>query len=390
MNSNENLDTIKKRKRQEAKIPDDYNLYDDADYIALTDLTEKHLLSIRYQLWLGRKAYKKRMGSSAWGIDRTLEELHSAGIEIGKDTFVKLYDPKYKRSRIDITAVIKLCEIWDLDCERVLALPNEQKLRKSESSNEDWTVLTDPRYAGKYHCYFFQITGNDSFTQDYEYTLRKKETLIKATLDIRMLGDRATATFEYDNSTSANRTSIKFATCTPLLSKLGNVYLDFSDNEGRIYKISFNYRDFTSSNNCYFRIASMLTESSDQVHYPLLQKMVLFRNEPNAMYADHIRGLLTQSNKDVLIMAQELEKLSDDPLIKKFIDNFCNSGIFKSEAFYIFNEDAIMNLRSSMSSYEAKVALTKMRHYSFSPNQLLIGNDQDIHRIVQDSFCCKN
>ncbi len=364
----------------------DYCLYDDPIYIKLGDERTKHIRSIRYQLWLGRKAYYERMKENALIIEKTIELLDSKyGIKMSKQTFERLYDP-FDTAKIDITTVLRLCEIWEIDYEKVLAFPGSARLQKPESITTDWKVLNDKRYEGRYYCYFFKITGNDPFTQDYQYTLRKKEDLITASLDIKIIDiDKATATFTYENPTSTNKASRKFATCTPLLSKLGNIYFDFTDNDGRVYKISFNYRDFPSSGECYFRIASMLTEGSDQVHYPLFQKMVLFRNEPDASYTDHIRGLLNHSDKDILIRPEMLEELSDDPLIKKFMNNFCVSHYAQPQKpFYHFNEDVLLYSPSSMSHYEVKKVFMKMRHYSFSPNQIFTGNDNDVHRIAID------
>ena len=367
-------------------MKNDYNLYDDSDYISKCDYRQKHNRSVRFQLWLGRKAYHERMGGDALGMNKTLEWLKvNYGISVSRDTLDRLCNPS-DDGKFDLTLVLKLCEFWELDYDVVLALPGTSRLKKPERITSDWQILNDKRYAGKYYCYFFKITGDDTFTQEYEYTLRTKEDLIKATLDIKILdNEKATATLEYSNSASSHSASRKFATCTPLLSKLGNVYLDFVDNDGRVYKISFNYRDFPSQGDCYFRIASMLTESSDQVHFPLYQKMVMFRNEVEDSYLDHIRGILNHSDQNILIMPEMLEKLSDDLLVQKFMDNFCKPPHAKSPiSFYHFNEAALMNTLSGMSNYELKLVLSKLRHYSFSPNQLIAGNDKDIHRIAKD------
>ena len=86
------------------------------------DFHLKHLKRIRYRLMKGREAYNAN--NKKFSRKNALEKLRK-NHSISDQTFDTLFDPTSNRSSIDITAVVYLCQLLDLDIAQVLAFPEE-------------------------------------------------------------------------------------------------------------------------------------------------------------------------------------------------------------------------------------------------------------------------
>lgn len=99
-----------------------YNILEDDNYTK-ADFQLQHLKRIRYRLMKGREMYNKN--NKKFSRKDILAKLDNHDISISEQTFDSLFDPTSNRSSIDITAVVYLCQLLDLDIAQVLAFPEE-------------------------------------------------------------------------------------------------------------------------------------------------------------------------------------------------------------------------------------------------------------------------
>ncbi len=387
------------------KYNENFDLYKEPSYNQ-ADFSLKHLMKIRYELWLGKEQFMRKTGRNVLGPERIKKYLEEKGIDISKATAESLYDPCSARSSIDITSVLLLCEWWQLDPAHVLAFPGQESIpspAELKGIDKNRRILSDKNYHGTFYCYFFRISGTDSsFTNAYPNSLPKREDLMEGTLTFDISDEMGTtATFTYTQRVRdfnrPPRLVKKSATCVPYESAVNhNVFLEFVDNDGRWYEIIFDHQQFTNSP-CYFRIAGMITEASEKDHLPVFQKMVFFREKPDDSFKPYIRGFLNHNPNNILIGKAELEALSginadgsetegkpsEDEELRDFYRYYRKILEPHLREIYVFNESIITKEPSGMSEFEAKKALLKLRHKTFSQNQLYIGMDADAHRIAK-------
>ena len=372
---------------------ENYNIFDDPDYLK-ADFQLKHLKMIRYRLMKGREAYNK-IKSQKFGRKTTITQLHTANISISEQTYDSLFDPKSKRTSIDISAVVYICQLLNLSVDQVLAFPeetlvdqgNEPKFNKFESY---FTVLNDENYNGTFYFYTLRYSGTDSsFYQQYPDALLKQEDFLEGTLTFEMQENSGSiAKLDYtqnyskfDNTVEARK---KSATCIPMLSTINNnVYLRFVDNDGRTYQIVFDRQEFYSGK-CYFRIAGMFIETSEHEHYPIFQKMILLRKPLSSEYYDYIRGALNMNQNTLIISPNKLAELAEkDPEIQEFVKYFNQKIQSYKKELLVFDENIILSDNSALSTEIRKSILLKLRNHTFSQNQVWIGEDKYAHTIFK-------
>lgn len=370
-----------------------YKLTEDPDF-QNADHQLRQQKQIRYHLLLGKEKYLQSMKIKALGPDKIRDYLKEKyQVDLSRATVESLYNPKSNRSSIDISAVVALCDWWQLDITRVLA-PPEQLTTASGNNYQDFghnkKLFFDKNYAGTFYCYFFRLSGTDtSFTNPYPNSLPKKEDLMEGTITFDIDEETGSkASFEYIqavhqfNAPDVNKK--KRSTCFPVVSEPHkNVYLDFIDNDGRLYYIFFDHQEFKSGP-LYFRIGGMVTEASEIGNLPIFQKIVLFHEKPEEKYYDYIRGFLNFNPHNLIISPKELEELAKkDEELDLFFRYYRSKLEPHRKEVYCFNESIITKEPAELSEYQAKKALIKLRHYTFSQNQMTIGNDVDAHRIAR-------
>lgn len=399
------------------KLSENYYLYNDPLYQnASTHL--KHLKHIRYMLFRGRNEFiKKTRPKKGFSAADLIEKLAKHDIHMSRSTVESLYDPQSEREKIDITAVLYLCEWWGLDVNTVLALPDQGTSESGlniKPTDPNRKVFHDIDYDYTYYCYFFKISGTDSsYGTSYPDTLPKREDVLKGKL-IFTLENSGTprAYFEYTQKVVSMDKKpefvSKYASCIPYESvRSHNVFLEFIDNSGRWFEIIFDHQSFSNSP-CYFRVAAMITEASQKEKLPVFQKMVMFLKEPDESYMPFIRGFLNNNPNNLIISKEALERLSGisadssdidpendvlteedmaekgiDPEIRKFYRCYRKILGNHMKQLYVINENVVTKEPSQISEFEAKKALIKLRHYTYSQNQMYVGLDPDAHRIAR-------
>lgn len=356
------------------------------------DIRVAHITAIRERLKTQKKEYCKKTNRAALGPDAIHEYLSKRGVPTSKTTIQNLFSSKSNIQKIDISTVLLLCEWWGCDAREILAFPDEIAISTNNSFKDDphQRLLTDSAYQGKFYCYFFRFSGTDSsFHNAYPYSLTKKEDLMEGTITFEINSETGSkAIFEYkqlvNQFNKPSEVKHKHCTCFPMESvKNNNIYLDFVDQDGRFYYIFFDHQVFINGP-LYFRIGGMVTEASEHDNGPLFQKIVLFHEKVDDSKKALIRGLLNVNPHNLLLDKNELESLSrEDEEVKKFLDGYKELLAPRKREVYFFNESLITKEAGPLSEYEAKKTLIKLRHHSYSQNQIIVGRDPDAHRIAR-------
>lgn len=357
------------------------------------DIRVSHITAIRDRLKKARDQFCLNTNKKVLGPETIHKHLCKEGVPVSKTTIQNLFSDSIQDiQKIDISLVLKLCEWWGCNASEILAFPDEASISSNNSFKETphKQLLTDISYNGTFYCYFFKISGTDSsFHKAYPYSLNKKEDLMEGTIEFDISPETGSkAIFEYiqciHQFNKEDDFKVKKCTCFPMEStKNKNIYLDFVDQDGRFYYIFFDHQIFINGP-LYFRIGGMVTETSENSNGPLFQKIVLFHEQPNDSQKPLIRGLLNTNPYNLLLDEKELEYLStQDPEIKEFMDGYKEQLTSRKREIYFFNETLITKESGPLSEYQAKKTLIKLRHYSYSQNQIIIGRDSDAHRIAR-------
>lgn len=364
------------------------------DSTGTEDIRQDHIKAIRNRLKIKREEYcktlsnKKVLGPGA--IHDYLErEYH---VCTSKTTIQNFFSEDDNIQKIDISAVLAMCDWWGCDPSEILAFPDQTSFSTSNKykQNPHQQLLSDLSYNGRFYCYFFKISGTDSsFNLPYPHSLKKREDLMEGTITFNIDSDNGSkAYFEYKQRVHQfqkdDDIKIKRCTCFPMESSLNhNIYLDFVDQDGRFYYIFFNHQVFINGP-LYFRIGGMITETSEHDNGPIFQKIVLFHEKPDDSQKSLIRGLLNTNPYNYLLDKQELESLAaTDTDIQIFWNNYKDLLAPRKRDIYFFNETLITKESGYLSEYDAKKTLIKLRHHSYSQNQIIIGRDEDAHRIAR-------
>ena len=370
-----------------------FDLLNDDNYLN-ADLQLKHLKIIRYRLMKGRERYNS-LNKKRFSRNSTVDELNAHGITISLQTYDTLFDPKCERRSIDISAVVYICKLLDLDVTQVLAFPEEtivdaKKNPPFNNLESRFKVFDDLSYNGKFYFYFFRYAGTDSsFYKEYPDTLCKTEDVFLGTLffDIQKdSGSIAKLNIEMSNTLFDNTKEIckKTATCIPMLSTINNnVYLRFVDNDGKTYQIVFDRQN--SNKKCFFRIAGMFIESSDDTHLPIFQKILLLRKELQPEQYKYIRGALNLNQDTVVISEKKLNDLAkEDPEIQTFMECYGEKIKSYKKEVLVFHKNIILSDDSDMSKEKRTSVLLKLWHHTFSQNIIPISGGEFDYKIFKE------
>ena len=131
-----------------------------------TDIRQKHINAIRQRLKQKREEYcKTRSDKNILGpgaIHNYLKENYH--VYTSQTTIQNFFSNSDGIQKIDISAVLAMCDWWGCDPGEILAFPDQSSFSTSNSYKQTphQQLLLDTSYNGKFHCYFFKISGTDS------------------------------------------------------------------------------------------------------------------------------------------------------------------------------------------------------------------------------------
>lgn len=350
---------------------------------------KKHIQLIKTKLVEGKNYYLKKHGREKitnYEICQLINKNTQTYCTI--PTITKLLTPavnvENEVSSINITLVIELCKLFDIDIGYVLSLPEDSThLPTPTPFGEKITQLDDPGYLGLFHCYRLTAT---SASDDISYskirdTLQTNDNISHSTLEIYIHDNQVRARMVTHNITTLvngkKQTRNAVLTGTPIFyTKTNNILINLVSNDGECYTMFFDYQPFDSGP-MYYREAIFLLSTKGTRYLPLLSKAIITRNEISEKYNDYVRGLLSLNTNTIILSKEKVEDLkSTDYEIAKFFDDFkLYEQIWKRD-FYVIPENIAQNINhnTELNKIELQKILLKLRNNSYSLSQVIVGD----------------
>lgn len=341
----------------------------------------KYNATIKERLFRWREAFEASSG---------LKLNISAIANLMQEQFHITTSPQKISAMFDITStrevklaeLVALAQIFDIPLWDICSYPNapssgidlHKLVGRSNSATPAVRQLSNPYYAGEYHCYYFR-------PKHYADRLKPVEenSVEEATLTIEQTGGRSTVTFrECKHNTSFFGEPMPAFTLTGtlyLFENTGMAYCFLSDETGRrAMALMFQYLNL-SADVRYYITAGMMTFSVNQTHEPLFQKMAIFRvpqNLENAEEMEILRGILALNTASIALDEETIAQLTqEDERVRRLISpekalkKCClfSEAALRSDAFFIQDE------------YEKMELLLQVRKHSLFP----------AHEIVSES-----
>lgn len=352
------------------------------------EIHQEHIRLIRQRLLAAKKRYEETNNCKTI----TPYEIHAKLTAQGKHcptipTVAKLLDPEECASSalIDITLVAELCKWFGCSLSHVLALPEDESVDPQEVSyGPAFSEFEDPGYFGELHGYMLRriFESEKNVKNAKNDTERRNDTLVHCVIDLqkgemRIYHD-ALRTIEEQKPTCFSGKVIRS-------DRTGNAWADFISDHGTFYHIMFHHRIFQNEP-MYYREAAVLTTAAEGDQLPILSKMVLFRKEVSPEYFDYVRGLVSLDVKNVIISKDQFDRLAaQDEEISRFGEEFAAHLRLYERPFYVFPEQIIdMNQQAQMSPYDMKRVILKLRNYSYSPAQIVVGKDSKASTVAKE------
>ena len=287
-------------------------------------------------------------------------------------------------SSINITLVVKLCKLFEIDLNYVLALPEDNtQIPDPIYFGIKAQQLEDEGYMGDFHCYRLTATSASadiSFSEAKD-TLQTNNHISHSTLEIKPHNNHVIAKMITQNKTTLVDGSerIRYSTLTgePILyTKTNNILLNLQSEEGEFYTMLFDYQPFDSGP-MYYREAIILLSTKGTRYLPLLSKAIITRNEIPERYHDYLSGLLALNTNTIIISKEKVDELiNKDSDIATFFDDFNQYKNIWARNFYVIPENIAQNINhhTKLSQLELQKIFLKLRNNSYSKSQVIVGD----------------
>ena len=236
------------------------------------------------------------------------------------------------KTEIKLPEAVALAYMLDIPLPKLLAPPREPAMssflvddcpwfRQIDKSSKPSGIskLSNHFYTGQYYAYYFETKHYDRAELDGKSDLLGmpiEEARIEIKIDTDgepyLIFEEMTEKANFYGDKSKERFSIKGKLFVIENSKIA--YSFITDPRGkRAMAIMFEYKDF-SKDVLYYRTASMLTFSLNDVHRPLFQKIALFRVKQDLDLNNtsddvhNIRGILALNTGQIMIEKNVFEK----------------------------------------------------------------------------------
>lgn len=278
----------------------------------------------------------KRFVQSGLSLNKLKNELNEKeGFEINYETLRNTLD--YNSKSLDMFCIVAICRYFNLDTAYVLSKPdNPASMLYNEEKqfvSERFSVLSDPKYLGKYYGYF--------------YSPKKTNQMIDSfTLELKMENGKAIARMNADYHSIKNngqmKTINKTLEGTPILVKPSSIYIVLTEGTGQFNILSFSYVNY-NLNHLYFRRGAMLTTGRDASRQPLMQAFVMFDKKLSDDDMDYIPGFLLLYDTVFHISTDEMEKLGQiHPEIAHLFNELYYIFQANTQQYYNVNETQIL------------------------------------------------
>ena len=348
---------------------------------------QEHIRSIKQRLLEAKKRYEEendRKSVTAYEIHAKLTEENKHCPTI--PTIDKLLNMEVSNSSalVDITLLAELCKWFGANLSYVLALPEDMSVDPQEVGyGAAFSEFADPGYFGELHGYMlrrvFETEKNLKTVKND--TERKNDMLVHCVLNLK----KGEMLIYHDAQQEIREQKpVRFSGKVIRSERTGSVWVDFISEHGTFYHVMFHHRRFQNEP-MYYREAAVLTTAAEGDQLPILSKMVLFRNEVGVEDYEYVRGLVSLDVKNVIISRDQFERLAEqDEEIRRFGEEFSEHLRLYERPFYVFPEQIIdMNQQAQMSPYDMKRVILKLRNYSYSQAQIVVGKDSKASAVAK-------
>ena len=289
-------------------------------------------------------------------------------------------DLNNEASSINITLVVKLCKLFEIDLNYVLSLPeNNAKIPDPAYFGIKAQQLEDKGYMGKFHCY--RLTAASASTDisfsETKDTLQTNRNISHSTLEIMPHKNHVIAKMITHHKTDSERTQCSTLTGEPILyTKTNNILLNLQSEEGDFYTMLFDYQPFDGEE-MYYREAIMLLSTKGTRYLPLLSKAIITRNEIPEKYHDYLLGLLALNTNTIIISKEKVDELiNEDTDIATFFEDFNQYENIWARNFYVIPENIVQNINhhTNLNQLELQKIFLKLRTNSYSKSQIIVGD----------------
>lgn len=283
---------------------------------------------------------------------------------------------------VKLQEVVALSQIFSIPLQDICEFPNTPtqngdidiliKKRKTQNNSVSQTINTF--YSGDYYCYYFQPKLYDERLKPVE-----QAKIEEAKLNISIVDGHTTivlhelkkeATFYGDIRPSFTLSGYLYHFENPDIA-----YSFIKDESGRrAMAIMFSYFEL-SSDIRYYIPAAILTFSINQIHFPVCEKMAIFRvrqDLSNETTNETLRGILALNTNPICIDEETRNSLiSQSPIFQRLLSE--DKAMAKC---YVYSESAFRsNMFFITDEYKKTEILLKLKKNSLCATQEVVNED---------------
>ena len=317
------------------------------------------------------QAIKMRLNEAVNRSGMNMHQLTSAinnadDIEVNYNTVTNVLN--YKKDALDITTVIAICRYLHLDTAMIMSPPEtkDTTLQSVEDflSSGKFTILDDPKFLGRFHCFFYSPNHRSSELIRFELEIGNENGKISATMYYH--GKPVSVEGE-----ELRDTRILYG--TPFLdTRHSNIFILFTNDTGDFYFLYYSWQKFRS-HSLYYRRGIALTSSSLRDNPVLFMNFVLFALPVSNQDIPYVSGLLTDVSPVFYVPRSTMEILrKENTLVETFYQQF--SYILEHDALEVYPVNETQILASShpqMDGNDVVKAILLLKDASLAPKRIV-------------------
>lgn len=286
---------------------------------------------------------------------------------------------------ISLINAVQICKVLNEDIADVLAMDETTIIDKNDVSKDIPSQLIyradNPvfrAYLGIYHCYFYStISSEDMILHgilELKSSMSGNRCIAEMNLEIGKLDSNGEPIKKYYEGEAVISTSMNAVYCTLVSKKM---------SEMCFFLFRYNQINFGE---LLCRLAVAITVSAGDNRLPTAHRMLLSREELGDILDNYLAGHLLLNDSEILIKAENLEKLKEDPMLPPwFKDNIDSFVSDKSVVNYVRAQELIV--RASLAPKEEKNKfICLLRKYSSAPKYTKIAKKADgfVFQLIED------
>ena len=317
--------------------------------------------------------------------------LSQYSLEVSVQKLRKMFDTQDKNRKLQLVEVAAICDIFGISMNELCQFPTSPSrelnpswlISKDKSAEPTQTMLANPMFHGKYHCYYYKpkplsnarlgnrFAAQETTIHSAELEIEEKNGFSFATLTEKPKTQNLYMAHPEDESVYSGKVY--------LLENPNQVYMTLQDKGGMHFMtLVFEYQNYSKSK-MYYRTAAMLT-SSNINKMPIYEKMVILREKLDLSDKTHlelIRGMLTLTSHKVIVKKDVFKSMCG-------IRSELKELPYSLEEYFVFNENEILNHHCDLDYNTKKSDILFLRQNSELPVQSVTVEDEDFHEMIRD------